>query len=1165
MHAIDRFGPVGMAIELHQPAFVMKVGKLEEGSPAAATGKLKQGQIIESINGGKLKGIDPRIQLGQIIEAAEATDGAVKLMVRDAPKAPAQEVVVMIPVLGAYSKTWPLDCPKSDRIVRDFADYLTKPGSDKGFDNIGMLFLLATGEDKDLEPVREWARKCAKGRAPSYAWSLGFGGIPLCEYYLRTGEPEVLPAIQNWVDSAVKAQYLGGWAGRGGVAAVTYGGGGGHLNAAGTSVVTFLMLAKECGVNVPDHALIDALVHFFRFAGRGNNPYGDNRPEDSFVDNGKNGNLAFAMAAAASLTPEGEQSLYAAARDACAMTSFYTTTFMLHGHTGGGIGEIWRSAAMGLLADKKPKQFRDFMDQRKWHYELSRRSDGAFGILGGARYDNTSWGAGYALSYVIPRKTLRITGAPPSKFSKKYQLPERPWGTKADDVFLSLDAAADAHGNRQDLSEETLDQDSGGPLIERLKSMGDISDEVLRKVAHHQDILVRQLATRAAMGIEPNYMWIKSVGRIRTELVHEMMQSKDPRVRHAALAAMIAALRNEEPEKVVTQETFNLLIAMTGNSEESWTVKDVALRLIGYAPADWVAPHVDLLLPYLKHEEWWLQSAALEALAPVAADERCYQKVLPAVGDFLRTNQRWNASYRPMARIRAKLVEGSAAVQLLASATLVDAYTGFAGSRTAPGGQDITPTYDSYLEFLASTLATVEGGYDVLYKLSKERFPKDPLPYDKIFLAADPEDFGPELKQAIEPIILDKLVYEYIGKNWRRLMAEVSATVQNSFPVGSLDGLSGLYRKAGVNDHDWRPFGPDLRNAKWDYFSFDPPEQQKYDLSPWRYRPVTCPQGMEHWFGTSFNPEKAGWQKGQPPFGQTNGKLVTDSEPCGNPDCRHSDPMRSFWEKEVLLVRGTFTFPALKPGHLYRIRVGTGQHVGCGDGYKIYINGKPLIETERGVSRRAGGKPRGAYITQEFIEDFNKGEVTIAATTFLRYSNKASASTDFPVVPQGIFSLWVEEMKVPPLDARVLRKSASVIPMLSSEWQDKQDPDNAELQGGDDRFHYDGSFVANPKLLGRWIAVGLVADAEDFPSNKPANMKRASFKTLAFKDGGATHSETLIWSGDMLMDLNRYQALKVTTKTIGSSDYLFIENGGFAAKNPSKWKTQLIVMKRAGQ
>ena len=77
---------------------------------------------------------------------------------------------------------------------------------------------LAAGEDKDLEIVREWARKTP---AHKYPWYLGYGGIPLCEYYLRTGDPEVLPGIQKWVDNAVKAQYLDGWAGRGGVAAVT--------------------------------------------------------------------------------------------------------------------------------------------------------------------------------------------------------------------------------------------------------------------------------------------------------------------------------------------------------------------------------------------------------------------------------------------------------------------------------------------------------------------------------------------------------------------------------------------------------------------------------------------------------------------------------------------------------------------------------------------------------------------------------------------------------------------------------------------------------------------------------------------------------------------------------------------------------------------------------
>lgn len=48
-------------------------------------------------------------------------------------------------------------------------------------------------------------------------------------------------------------------------------------------------------------------THFYRFVGRGNNPYGNNKPESGYTDNGKNGNLAFAMAAATSLTPDGEE------------------------------------------------------------------------------------------------------------------------------------------------------------------------------------------------------------------------------------------------------------------------------------------------------------------------------------------------------------------------------------------------------------------------------------------------------------------------------------------------------------------------------------------------------------------------------------------------------------------------------------------------------------------------------------------------------------------------------------------------------------------------------------------------------------------------------------------------------------------------------------------
>jgi hypothetical protein len=190
VNTIGRFGPVGMAIELHQPAFTMWVGAIEPGSPAEATGKFKKGQVIESINGQMLKDIDPRIQLGQILEKAESTDGIIQFAI----KGEAAPIEVKIPVLGAYGKTWPLDCPKSEKIVRDFAEYLKKPGTPKGFADIGMLFLLSTGDDADLPAVRDWVHGLKDKKSSGYAWHIGYGGLALCEYYLRTGDAEALPS-----------------------------------------------------------------------------------------------------------------------------------------------------------------------------------------------------------------------------------------------------------------------------------------------------------------------------------------------------------------------------------------------------------------------------------------------------------------------------------------------------------------------------------------------------------------------------------------------------------------------------------------------------------------------------------------------------------------------------------------------------------------------------------------------------------------------------------------------------------------------------------------------------------------------------------------------------------------------------------------------------------
>ena len=1153
---IKRFGPVGIGIDLIQPAFTMRISNVEEGSPAAATGKLKAGQIIETINGQQLADIDPRIQLGQILAAAEAGDGLVKF----ALKGEAEAVSVKIPVLGAYSDTWPLGCPKSDKIVRQVADYLSGPDANRGLGDIGMLFLLSTGEEKDLEVVRQWARKAP---AHKYPWYVGYGGIGLAECYLRTGDPEILANIQKWVDSAASTQHNDAWAGRG--SALT-GYGKGHLNAAGTHVVTFLLLAKECGADVPDRTLHGALTHFFRYAGRGSNPYGDDRPFTGFVDNGKNGKLAIAMAAAAALTPDGEASVYAGARDVCAMKSFYTTTFMLHGHTGGGIGEIWRSAAMGLLYDKKPEQYREFMDNRKWHYDLSRRFDGSFGILGGAGYDKEQWGVAYPLAYTMPRKTLRITGAPPSKFSKPYKLPEIPWGTEADNAFLTLEAVPDKDGEKMDMSGETLAHDSSLGFLRRFHGPEQPTDDEIRKYIRHPEFNIRHVAAFKALGVNSGYIGAKSPGgEVRPHLVLEFVKHGDPRVRRAMFGALL-----DRPE-LITPEIFELAVQSVRDPDESWWIKDATLQIIGRGSADQIAPLVDDLLPYLEHEEAWLRNAALTALTPVAADGRCYRKVLPAMGELLKNNQRVSVTLGFGPAIRATIGAAGPEVQKLATETLKETFSGFAGKKRSPAGQNLKPTYDYHLEAIAASLAGVPGGLDVLYEIARQKHPDQILPYKELFLAADPSAFGPELKKAITPIITEELIPEYVGRNRKRLRPLAAGEVQSGYPGGKgepVDGLAALYERAGQDGYGWHMFA-DLREAEWSYHSFDPvaAEQVPFDQLISRYREVTPPEGMEDWSGSDFDSAKAGWKTGKSPFGNYKGEIPTGpitkcSAGCVGPGCYGATEINTLWEKEVLLMRGTFKVPPLKDGHRYRLRVNTGEHVGAGGGHKIYVNGRELVEAEQGGGRGSGGRPKGAYITSEFLDDFKSGEVTIAIITFIRYNDKYSTKPK-EKVPQGKMSIHLDEQKLPPMGDGLVTESAKVVPMLSSEWQGKLDPEDASQNPDEFLFRWDGKFAADPRIVGAWNAVAQVAEIGEFaPGPQAPKPRKPAFSSMTFEEGGGTGSPLWVWSGEHLMDLDRYQALKMERREIDGTEYLFIQTGGFSTRNKPDWRSQWLVLQK---
>ena len=856
---ISRLGPAGISIDLMQPAFTMHIAGIEEGSPAAATGQLKKGQIIESINGTILRDRDPRVILGNIITDAEANGGKLKMMVKNDPKAPAKQVIVKIPALGSYSKTWPLNCQKSERIVRNFAKFLDEDATwldDPRDVNWGAaLFMLSTGDPKDLEVVKGWFHnKIAKDRK-GYPWDIGYSGLAICEYYLKTGDKSVLPGIKSMADELKRTIYNGGWAGRGG-APYRYMAGG-HLNAAGVHCVTFLMLAKECGVEVDKHTFDTALKHFYRFAGHGNVAYGDGLPEGGFVDNGKTGKLAFAMAAAANLTGESENSVYARARDISAQKSFYSTSWLFHGHTGGGIGEIWRGNAMGLVKDKKPNQYRSFMNERRWLYDLSRRHDGSFGITGGHRYDVAAkggrcWGNYFPLVYTIPRKQLRIFGAPKTKYSHEYKLPKRPWGTKADEAFLSIKPGEYKTGKYQDITKEQIPTDASWPILRKLHRK-DVSDETLWMYCFHPDQGIRSASARE----------IKRQGRYH--LIAPLLKHKDPRARHAGTEAIYGTFKSGAiNRKHLSNDMVQELGKIINDPNEAWWVVQNAMMGLSLAKPEQIEPHLERLIFWLQHEEWWLRKAATIALTPISTDEKYYKKIIPLIAKMVANNER--AAALKVDGIVNNLVRNAKPhVRKFALDMFGKSYIHFPKQLAAPGGQDLSEGTDMLLENIASTLANTPGGFDVLYQVSKKRFPEQGLPHAKLYMKADSSKFGPELREAFKPIIKKELIPEYLKKHGKYVSREIPAHT----PGGSTEGLARLYAKAGDDSYLWKHWGPQHDKIKWQYHSFDP-KDGKINDTQWRWRKVDWPNGMENWYKPDFKPKQSQWKVGYAPLIQTS-------------------------------------------------------------------------------------------------------------------------------------------------------------------------------------------------------------------------------------------------------------------------------------------------------
>lgn len=135
--------------------------------------------------------------------------------------------------------------------------------------------------------------------------------------------------------------------------------------------------------------------------------------------------------------------------------------------------------------------------------------------------------------------------------------------------------------------------------------------------------------------------------------------------------------------------------------------------------------------------------------------------------------------------------------------------------------------------------------------------------------------------------------------------------------------------------------------------------------------------------------------------------------------------------------------------------------------------------------------------------------------------------------------------------------------MLSSEWQANLNPEDASQNPDEFLFRWDGNFRQNQRLAGTWNLITEVDEIPEFdPEAKNPKARRPDFTTITFQENGTTDSPTRVWSADTLMDLDKYQALKMRISLDAETEYLFIEAGGFSNRHKPDWKSKWYVFSR---
>lgn len=157
----------------------------------------------------------PMMELAGHIEDSQGADGLLTLIVWPAGhRGSEKEVPIQLEAVGRFAPTFPYNCPRSTRMLEDLCDFIVmdyESGNWKKENQFyggahghahQLLALMASGNpkyDRVLKDAME--RYHGKRYDPTgggfQTWGWGFDSIIMSEWYLKTGDRKVLPALES--------------------------------------------------------------------------------------------------------------------------------------------------------------------------------------------------------------------------------------------------------------------------------------------------------------------------------------------------------------------------------------------------------------------------------------------------------------------------------------------------------------------------------------------------------------------------------------------------------------------------------------------------------------------------------------------------------------------------------------------------------------------------------------------------------------------------------------------------------------------------------------------------------------------------------------------------------------------------------------------------------